>query len=49
MVYCFKKVNVSLPRTSNQQSKKGKKVEQKNLQAGDLVFFIIQSVMLDYI
>ncbi|WP_418658135.1 XkdQ/YqbQ family protein [Clostridioides difficile] len=39
MVYCFKKVNVSLPRTSNQQSKKGKKVEQKNLQAGDLVFF----------
>uniref|UniRef100_UPI00374EEB2A C40 family peptidase n=1 Tax=Clostridioides difficile TaxID=1496 RepID=UPI00374EEB2A len=39
MVYCFKKVNVNLPRTSSQQSKVGKKVEQNNLQAGDLVFF----------
>ncbi|CZR95916.1 putative endopeptidase p60 precursor [Clostridioides difficile] len=39
MVYCFKKVNVNLPRTSSQQSKVGKKVEKNNLQAGDLVFF----------
>lgn len=39
MVYCFKKVNINLPRTSSQQSKVGKKVEQSNLQAGDLVFF----------
>ncbi|HGM1364416.1 TPA: NlpC/P60 family protein [Clostridioides difficile] len=39
MVYCFKKVNVNLPRTSRQQATKGKKVEKNNLQAGDLVFF----------
>ncbi|MGX4661869.1 C40 family peptidase [Clostridioides difficile] len=39
MVYCFKKVNVNLPRTSRQQATKGKKIEKNNLQAGDLVFF----------
>ncbi|WP_330585676.1 XkdQ/YqbQ family protein [Clostridioides difficile] len=39
MVYCFKKVNVTLPRTSRQQATKGKKAEKNNLQAGDLVFF----------
>ncbi|HBG4088897.1 TPA: C40 family peptidase [Clostridioides difficile] len=39
MVYCFKKVNVNLPRTSRQQATKGKKVEKNNLQAGDLIFF----------
>ncbi|WP_227866769.1 NlpC/P60 family protein [Clostridioides sp. ES-S-0190-01] len=39
MVYCFKKVSINLPRTSSQQSTVGKKVEKKNLQAGDLVFF----------
>ncbi|MCC0649180.1 C40 family peptidase [Clostridioides sp. ZZV15-6598] len=39
MVYCFKKVSINLPRTSSQQSTVGKKIEKKNLQAGDLVFF----------
>lgn len=39
MVYCFKKVNVNLPRTSRQQATSGKKVDEKKLQAGDLVFF----------
>ncbi|HBG1230839.1 TPA: C40 family peptidase [Clostridioides difficile] len=39
MVYCFKKVNINLPRTSRQQATSGKKVDEKKLQAGDLVFF----------
>ena len=37
MVYRFFKIN--LPRDSNQQAKKGKKINFKNCQIGDLAFF----------
>lgn len=39
--YVFKKVGVSLPRTSQQQSHVGKYVSRSNLRVGDLVFFSI--------
>ncbi|MFR5264518.1 C40 family peptidase [Clostridium sp.] len=39
MVYCFKKVGVSLPRTTWEQIKKGSNVSKSNLKDGDLVFF----------
>lgn len=40
LIYVFKQVGVSLPRTSAEQyAKVGTKVEKKNLQPGDLVFF----------
>ncbi|MEQ8926736.1 MAG: C40 family peptidase [Fulvivirga sp.] len=35
----FRSVNYELPRTSDAQSKIGKKVKEKDLQPGDLVFF----------
>lgn len=35
----FKVVSISLPRTSEAQSKVGKEVKQKELQPGDLLFF----------
>lgn len=35
----FKVINMSLPRTSEAQSKVGAKVEMEDLQPGDLVFF----------
>lgn len=35
----FKAINLSLPRTSEAQSKVGMKVDMKDLQPGDLVFF----------
>ncbi|MCT4565613.1 MAG: SH3 domain-containing protein [Maledivibacter sp.] len=37
--YVFKKAGISIPRTSSEQSKVGKKVSKSNLQIGDLVFF----------
>ncbi|MBW7454769.1 C40 family peptidase [Paenibacillus sepulcri] len=37
--YVFKKVGITLPRTSSAQSKKGTYVARKNLKVGDLVFF----------
>jgi murein DD-endopeptidase / murein LD-carboxypeptidase len=37
--YVFKKVGISLPRASAEQSKKGTFVSRSNLQKGDLVFF----------
>lgn len=39
--YVFKKVGVSLPRTSQQQARVGSYVSRSNLRAGDLVFFSI--------
>ncbi|OCT15959.1 hypothetical protein A8709_10080 [Paenibacillus pectinilyticus] len=39
--YVFKKVGVSLPRTSQQQSHVGTYVSRSNLRVGDLVFFSI--------
>lgn len=35
----FRSVDYNLPRTSNEQSEVGKKVNKKDLQPGDLVFF----------
>ncbi|MDO5292556.1 MAG: C40 family peptidase [bacterium] len=35
----YKKMGYKLPRTSRQQSQKGKKVSAKNLQKGDLLFY----------
>ncbi|ELR72774.1 lipoprotein [Fulvivirga imtechensis AK7] len=35
----YSAVNFSIPRTSDQQSKIGQKVKQKDLEPGDLVFF----------
>lgn len=37
--YIFKLMGYSLPRTAQEQSKVGKRVERNNLQPGDLVFF----------
>ncbi|MCS7459032.1 C40 family peptidase [Paenibacillus doosanensis] len=37
--YVYKKIGISLPRTSKEQSKAGTFVARKNLKAGDLVFF----------
>ncbi len=37
--YIFKKIGVSLPRTSSSQATVGTKVAKANLKAGDLVFF----------
>lgn len=39
ILYIFKKYNVDLPRTSKSQAQEGVKVAQKDLKAGDLVFF----------
>ena len=39
LVYAFKQVGVSLPRTSFQQWNVGAPVSRANIQAGDLVFF----------
>ena len=36
--YCYKKVGVSLPRTTYDQINRGKAVSQKDLKVGDLVF-----------
>ncbi|MHA6247033.1 C40 family peptidase [Pontibacter sp. CAU 1760] len=35
----FQSIDVALPRTSNEQSRYGKKVKPKNIKEGDLVFF----------
>ncbi|MCL2651309.1 MAG: C40 family peptidase [Candidatus Azobacteroides sp.] len=37
--FVYKKIGYSLPRTTQEQSKIGEKVDKKNLEAGDLVFF----------
>jgi cell wall-associated NlpC family hydrolase len=37
--YVFKKLGISLPRTSSDQAAKGKKIARDSLRAGDLVFF----------
>lgn len=37
--YIFKKIGISLPRTSSSQATVGTKVAKANLKAGDLVFF----------
>jgi cell wall-associated NlpC family hydrolase len=36
---CFSKANIQLPRTSDEQSKMGKKISFDNMKPGDLVFF----------
>ena len=38
--YLYKKHNINLPRTAWAQSKKGLKVEKKDLEKGDLLFFL---------
>ena len=37
--YVFKHFDCNLPRTTTEQARVGKKVKQKNLKPGDLVFF----------
>ena len=37
--YCYKKVGVSIGRTTNDQVRAGSKVEKSNLQPGDLIMF----------
>ncbi len=37
--HCFKKLGITLKRTSEDQSKQGKRVRRKRLRPGDLVFF----------
>ncbi|RXZ84116.1 NlpC/P60 family protein [Paenibacillaceae bacterium] len=37
--YVYNQYDISLPRTSKSQAQKGTKVDKKDLQAGDLVFF----------
>ncbi|MDL1912975.1 MAG: NlpC/P60 family protein [Bergeyella sp.] len=39
LVTVFKENNIFLPRRSEEQAKIGKKVEKRNVQKGDLVFF----------
>lgn len=39
MLRCFEKANYKLPRTAKDQSKFGKKVGQKRIKPGDVVFF----------
>ncbi|WP_420385122.1 C40 family peptidase [Roseivirga sp.] len=39
LFHSFNSVKVNLPRTSEQQAKKGKRVNIKDLQVGDMVFF----------
>jgi probable lipoprotein NlpC len=39
LMNAFSEINVSLPRSSEDQSKIGKEIDMKDLQPGDLVFF----------
>jgi probable lipoprotein NlpC len=41
IIYVYKKLGISLPRTSKSQYKLGTAIAKKNLQPGDLVFFNI--------
>ena len=41
--WCYKQVGISLPRSSSEQSRVGKKISVSNLQAGDLIFFDTES------
>jgi len=38
--YVFKKVGINIPRTANEQSKIGEKIDKQNLEKGDLLFFL---------
>ena len=38
-IHAFKSINLSLPRSAEDQSNVGEKIKQKDLQPGDLVFF----------
>ena len=37
--YCYKQIGIELKRTSKEQAENGKKIRQKKLKEGDLVFF----------
>lgn len=39
MCYAFSQLDFKLPRTSNEQSRTGKKIRKSNAQKGDLIFF----------
>lgn len=39
MQYCFKKAGISLPRTAEEQYYATERIDEKDVQAGDLVFF----------
>jgi probable lipoprotein NlpC len=39
LINAFNEINISLPRSSADQSKVGKEIDMKDLQPGDLVFF----------
>lgn len=39
MSYTFNQIDIKLPRTSNEQSRTGKKIKKENAQKGDLIFF----------
>jgi probable lipoprotein NlpC len=39
LINAFNEINISLPRSSEDQSKIGKEIDMKDLQPGDLVFF----------
>ena len=47
--FCYKKVGISIPRTSLAQSKGGKAVSKSNLQAGDLLFWKTTSAEVGHV
>ncbi|NND94593.1 MAG: C40 family peptidase [Flavobacteriales bacterium] len=47
--HVFNKAGFSLPRTSSEQSKSGKKVSLKELEPGDLIFFSHRGIKIDHV
>lgn len=47
--FCYKKVGISIPRTSLAQSKGGKSVSKSNLQPGDLLFWKTTSAEVGHV
>ena len=47
--YCHKKLGISIPRTSLEQSKSGKLVSKSNLQVGDLIFWKTTSAPVGHV
>lgn len=48
-MYCHKKLGISIPRTSLEQSRKGQSVSKSKLQLGDLVFFKTTSAPVGHV
>lgn len=47
--YCYKKLGISIPRTSLAQSNSGKSVSKSNLQMGDLIFWKTTSAKVGHV